>query len=75
MPSYNRIEERDRWDVVNYVRALQGLVTNVAFEKGPLALPGVNGDKVPGPTMLGPNRAIPHRAATPDSARGTGGQR
>jgi mono/diheme cytochrome c family protein len=75
MPSYNRIEERDRWDVVNYVRALQGLVTDVAFEKGPLALPGVNGDKVPGPTMLGPNRAIPHRPATRDSARGTGGQR
>ena len=24
MPPYNRIEEMDRWDVVNYVRALQG---------------------------------------------------
>lgn len=75
MPTYNRIEERDRWDVVNYVRALQGLVTTVAFEKGPLAMPGVNGDKVPGPTTLGPNRAIPYRPTPPDSARGGGGQR
>jgi cytochrome c len=24
MPPYNRIEEKDRWDVVNYVRGLQG---------------------------------------------------
>lgn len=73
MPSYNRIEERDRWDVVNYVRALQGLVTNVQFERGPLALPGVTGDKVPGPTTLGPTRPIPHRRAATDSA-GRGGQ-
>ena len=78
MPSYNRIEERDRWDVVNYVRALQGLVTNVTFERGPLALPGVNGDKVPGPSTIGPNRAIPYRPSAPtapDTARGNGGAR
>lgn len=73
MPSYNRIEERDRWDVVNYVRALQGLVTDVPFARGPLALPGVNGDKVPGPSTIGPNRAIPHRRAAPDSASRPGG--
>ena len=24
MPPYNRIEEMDRWDVVNYLRGLQG---------------------------------------------------
>src|SRR5438094_9596224 len=24
MPTYNRIEEPDRWDIVNYVRSLQG---------------------------------------------------
>lgn len=64
MPSYNRIEERDRWDVVNYIRALQGRVTDVPFERGPLALPGVTGDKVPGPGTLGPTRAIPHRPTT-----------
>ena len=77
MPSYNRIEERDRWDVVNYVRALQGLVTTVQFERGPLALPGVNGDKVPGPSTIGPSRAIPYRRApaAADTAGGRGGAR
>ncbi|HEX9564340.1 MAG TPA: cytochrome c [Gemmatimonadaceae bacterium] len=64
MPSYNRIEERDRWDVVNYVRALQGSVTDIPFERGPLALPGVTGDKVPGVSPLGPTRAIPYRASS-----------
>lgn len=61
MPPYNRIEETDRWDVVNYVRALQGVATGVPFEQGPLAKPGVTGDKVPGATTLGPTRPIPHR--------------
>ena len=55
MPPYYRIEEPERWDVVNYVRALQGVATGVAFETGPLALPGVTGDKVPGATQLGPS--------------------
>jgi len=75
MPPYNRIEERDRWDVVNYLRALQGRVTGVPFERGPLARPGVTGDKVPGPSTLGPTRAIPYRRATTDTAGRTGGDR
>ena len=58
MPPYNRIEEMDRWDVVNYVRALQG-VNGKTVEVGPLAPPGVTGDKVPGATVLGPNRPAP----------------
>lgn len=70
MPPYNRIEESDRWDVVNYLRALQGKVTDVKFETGPLALPGVNGDKVPGPTQLGPTHWTPHM---PPSLIGTPG--
>ena len=65
MPSYNRIEEHDRWDVVNYVRALQGVVTAIPHQVGPLALPGVTGDKVPGPTRLGPNRWVAPPTATP----------
>lgn len=60
MPAYNRIEEADRWDVVNYVRALQGLAGGAEFATGPVALPGVAGDKVPGATRIGPNRAVPH---------------
>ncbi|HXN77029.1 MAG TPA: cytochrome c [Gemmatimonadaceae bacterium] len=58
MPPYNRIEEMDRWDVVNYVRALQG-VNGKTVATGPLAPPGVTGDKVPGPTRMGPNVAAP----------------
>jgi mono/diheme cytochrome c family protein len=73
MPPYNRIEERDRWDVINYLRALQGRVTGVTFERGPLARPGVTGDKVPGPSTLGPNRAIPYRPTPTQSTSRPGG--
>jgi hypothetical protein len=68
MPTYNRIEELDRWDVVNYVRALQ---SGAAVEVGPLAAPGVTGDKIPGATRRGPTRPSPYfnspaaRAAAP----------
>jgi len=58
MPPYNRIEEMDRWDVVNYVRALQG-VNGRQVQVGALAPPGVTGDKVPGATALGPNKPAP----------------
>ena len=58
MPPYNRIEEMDRWDVVNYLRALQG-VNGKTVDVGPLAAPGVTGDKVPGATVLGPTRPAP----------------
>jgi mono/diheme cytochrome c family protein len=58
MPPYNRIEEMDRWDVVNYLRALQG-VNGRKVEVGPLAPPGVNGDKVPRATRTGPNVPAP----------------
>ncbi|MFN2636143.1 MAG: cytochrome c [Gemmatimonadaceae bacterium] len=58
MPPYNRIEELDRWDVVNYVRALQG-VNGKVVQVGPLAPPGVTGDKVPGPSRMGPTKPAP----------------
>jgi mono/diheme cytochrome c family protein len=58
MPPYNRIEEMDRWDVVNYVRGLQG-VSGKIVAVGPLAPPGVTGDKVPGPTRMGPTEPAP----------------
>jgi mono/diheme cytochrome c family protein len=57
MPSYNRIEELDRWDVVNYVRGLQGRYT-VAI--GPVGLPGEGGDKAPGYSQTGPTRPSPY---------------
>ena len=58
MPTYNRIEEMDRWDVVNYVRGLQGLAGRTV-ETGPLAPPGVTGKMVPGFTRMGPTRPAP----------------
>ena len=57
MPNYNRIEEPDRWDVVNYVRALQG---RFPADTTPLAAPGVNGDAVPGATFTAPTRPAPY---------------
>jgi mono/diheme cytochrome c family protein len=62
MPSYNRIEERDRWDVVNYIRGLQGTLGS-GVATGPLAPPGVTGDALPGPTALAPTRPAPHTPA------------
>lgn len=53
MPPYNRIEEMDRWDVVNYVRGLQGKLGQPVVT-GPVGLPGETGDKLPGFTHAGP---------------------
>jgi mono/diheme cytochrome c family protein len=50
MPSFNRIPERDRWHVINYVRGLQGkLPAEIAVRKEAVALPGVTGEALPGP--------------------------
>jgi len=57
MPSYNRIEEMERWDVVNYVRGLQG---RYAVQTGPVGLPGETGDKLPGFSPMGPTRPSPY---------------
>ena len=64
MPPYNRIEEMDRWDVVNYVRGLQGMLA-APVDTGALALPGVGGRAVPGFTESAPTRPVPYRTATP----------
>ena len=80
MPSYNRIEEPDRWDVVNYLRGLQGMAGK-QVETGPLAAPGVTGDKLPGVTRTAPTRPSQYRIkgapaaaapARPDSTAATG---
>src|SRR5688572_17819226 len=62
MPSYNRIEEKDRWDVVNYIRALQG-GPGAGVPTGPVAFPGVTGPAMPGATVTGPTRPAPYTAA------------
>ena len=61
MPSYNRIEEPDRWDIVNYVRSLQGKLTIAADTSH--GRPGETGVNVPGATQMGPTRPAPFRAA------------
>jgi mono/diheme cytochrome c family protein len=57
MPSANRIEETDRWDVVNYVRGLQG---RYPVDTGAVGRPGETGDKLPGFTRLGPTVPAPY---------------
>jgi mono/diheme cytochrome c family protein len=51
MPSANRIEEQERWDVVNYVRGLQG---KYPVDTGYVGRPGETGENLPGYTKLGP---------------------
>jgi mono/diheme cytochrome c family protein len=69
MPSYNRIEEMDRWDVVNYVRALQGKAP-MAVATGQLAMPGVTGRWVPGYTQTAPTLPAPFVHPAQGSAKG-----
>jgi mono/diheme cytochrome c family protein len=58
MPTYNRIEEPDRWDIVNYVRSLQGkLGTAPDTTHG---RPGETGATVPGPSISAPTRPAPY---------------
>ncbi len=59
MPTYNRIEHLDRWDVVNYIRGLQGRL-GAPIPTGPVGVPGETGAKMPGPTLMGPTRPVPH---------------
>lgn len=58
MPSYNRIEERDRWDLINYVRAIQS--GGAAAAGPPPSMPGLTGDLVPGATTMAPTVPAPH---------------
>jgi len=59
MPSYNRIEEPDRWDVVNYVRALQGKYPGRTIATGPIGYPGQQGFTIPTYTKTAPTRPSP----------------
>ena len=71
MPTYNRIEDIDRWHVVNYVRALQG-TGGFTVDTIPFGTPGQTGAALPGATPTAPTRPAPHLQL--DSAqRPTGG--
>lgn len=67
MPTYNRIEEMERWDIVNYLRSIEGKLPGIPADTSH-GLPGQTGDLVPGASPLGPTRPAPyynpHRAQT-----------
>ena len=72
MPSYNRIEEPDRWDIVNYLRSIQGKGTIAADSTH--GRPGETGALVPGASRMGPTRPAPYfraglNAAPADTVR------
>ena len=72
MPNYNRIEEPDRWDVVNYVRTLQGK-TAFKADTMPAGYPGQNGTTVPGPSWTAPTRPAPYLHPTITLTPGSSG--
>jgi hypothetical protein len=70
MPSYNRIEELERWDVVNYVRGLQGRFPVDTT----MAQPGLTGSALPGASVTAPTRPAPYfNAVQPNAGRSGSG--
>ncbi len=63
MPPQNRIPEEMRWDVVNYIRGLQG---RYAVPTGPVGFPGQTGAALPGHTKVGPT--VPSAYLRPSTA-------
>jgi mono/diheme cytochrome c family protein len=64
MPSYARIEDLDRWDVVNYLRGLQGRL-GAPVPTGPLGPPGATGATLPGYSETAPTRPVPYFHSAP----------
>ncbi|MEO7360067.1 MAG: cytochrome c [Gemmatimonadaceae bacterium] len=58
MPSYNRIDQMDRWDIVNYVRALQGKGT-IQADTTHAGYAGQNGTTVPRASRTAPTVPAP----------------
>jgi hypothetical protein len=58
MPSYNRIEEMDRWDIINYLRSLQGKNSIPADTSH--CRPGETGLCTPGASRMGPTHPAPY---------------
>jgi len=72
MPSYNRIEENDRWDIVNYIRTLQGK-TPFKPDSTAAGYPGQNGTSVPGYTASAPTKPVPYLHPTQQPTAGSKG--
>jgi mono/diheme cytochrome c family protein len=58
MPSYARIEDNERWDIINYLRSLQGKVAIAADTSH--GRPGETGPLVPGASRTAPTRPAPY---------------
>lgn len=58
MPSYSRIDQMDRWDVVNYIRALQGK-TAIKADTTRAGYAGQNGTTVPRASHTAPTVPAP----------------
>jgi mono/diheme cytochrome c family protein len=69
MPSYARLEEEERWDVVNYLRALQAGTGDTTL----VGYPGQNGATVPGPSRTAPTRPVPYARFTIPNTPGSPG--
>ncbi|HTR79355.1 MAG TPA: cytochrome c [Gemmatimonadaceae bacterium] len=59
MPTYNRIEEPDRWDIVNYLRSIQGKLPTIPADTSH-GLPGETGPFVPGASRTAPTVPVPY---------------
>lgn len=58
MPPYNRLEEDERWDIINYLRAVQTGAADATTVR--VGRPGENGDLVPGASYSAPTRPAPY---------------
>jgi mono/diheme cytochrome c family protein len=67
MPTYNRIEESNRWDIVNYLRTLQGK-TGMAMDTTH-GRPGETGQYLVGATLTAPTRPAPYFNSMRDTTR------
>lgn len=57
MASYNRIPDEERWDIINYVRGLQGRHRVIM---APAGAPGETGAALPAATSMAPTRPAPY---------------
>ena len=67
MPPYNRIEEPTRWDIVNYIRTLQGK-TGMAADTSH-GRPGETGQYLVGATITAPTRPAPYFNSMRDTTK------
>lgn len=64
MPTYDRLEDMERWDIVNYIRGLQGKL-DMKVDSGPVGYPGQTGDALPGFSVTAPTRPVPYYRGRP----------